>query len=309
MGRMSNIGGEIRPVLTERARAYYNPEQIGKRILLEAEVSKERTQVPTFGKDEFKIYDTERGIRADSNRMKPEDITYEPITLKEHDLEFPIDKREKDEGFYDLEKRGQFVTTKAIARKVEKLTADLLQNTATYPTGNKATPSNKWSDYTNSDPVSDVNDAKESVRKKIGIKPNVLSIGASVLPILEEHPKITGKVNYSQLGVITMEHLKQIFKVDEVLVGEDVYLADGDTDFTDIWLDNCILSYRPEAAKNKAKQKEVPSFGYTFYKKGYPVVFTYTSLNGKVYFVNTTNIVLPKIVGATAGYLIYDVLA
>ena len=54
-------------------------------------------------------------------------------------MEYPIDYRELEEDILPLRLHATTVVTDGISLRLEKLAADIVQNLATYPTGNKVT--------------------------------------------------------------------------------------------------------------------------------------------------------------------------
>jgi hypothetical protein len=297
----------VDPVLTTLARGYTNAEFVGDVLFPFVSVNKEAGKIPQFGKEAFKIYNTERAIRAKSNRISPEGITSIDYVCDEHDLEYPIDYREEDEmDIIDLEEHATMIVTEAIMLRHEKMCADLAQNANNYPAENKVTLSgiSQWTDYTNSTPITDVEDAKEAIRKKIGKKPNVMIIGASTFKALKEHPTILEKIKYSMKGVVTVELLQEIFGIKKIAVGEAVYVDDAGNSY-DVWSDNCILAYIPPVRSNNKRSPYEPSFAYTLRKKNKPEVDKRDE-DGKIRLIRNTDIFVPKIVGADAGFLIAD---
>ena len=73
----------VDPVLTELARGYTNAQLISETLFPIVTVEKETGKVPQFGKEAFKLYNTERAIRGKSNRMSPEGRTTINISLIE----------------------------------------------------------------------------------------------------------------------------------------------------------------------------------------------------------------------------------
>ena len=60
--------------------------------------------------------------------------------------------------------------------------------------GSETTPSNLWSDYTNSTPIQDVTTARRTMQLKSGgFKPNCMVVGKEVRDILINHPKILAR--------------------------------------------------------------------------------------------------------------------
>lgn len=96
---------------------------------------------------------------------------------------------------------------------------------ASGPTGNQFI---KWSDYTNSDPVGDVQKARTAIHKATGYRPNKLCLAQDVADILVEHPDIISRVwNGQTTGVaqVAYSDLARVFRVDEVVVSGAVYNA------------------------------------------------------------------------------------
>ena len=295
----------VDPVLTEIARGYNNASLIGTNLFPIVTVSKEGGKIPQFNKEAFKIYNTERAIRAKSNRISPEGRTSIDFVLEEHDLEYPMDYREIDEDVTPLKIYATHVVSDGISLRLEKLIADLVQNLATYPTGNKVTlaSTDKFSN-TSSDPFSVFDTAKEGIRSKIAKRPNICVLGASSYKALKNHPAILDRIKYTQHAVITPELLRNLLDFDELYIGDAVYANDSNT-FLDIWSDNAIVAYVPKAKTNIPRSYFEPAFAYTIRKKANPLVDTYDEA-GKVQIVRNTDIFIPKVVGAEAGYLIND---
>jgi len=300
----------VDPVLTTLARGYANAELVAIYLFPVVFLPKEGARVPRFGKEAFKIHNTERAIRANSNRISPNDLDSIPVNFKEHDLEYPVDYREEAESILSKQKHATAVVSDGIALRHEKMAADLAQDPANYASSNKIalTTTGCWDDYTNSDPIAAVETGKEAVRAKIAKMPNTMIIGPVTYKILKSHPKILDRIKYSMKGIVTVELLQEIFGIKRVIVGNAVYSNDAGTAFSDIWGDTCVLAYVSETP-DEARTEYDASFGYTFKKSGYPQVDTYPETGGKVDIVRSTDFFNPMIVGAEAGYLITNTKA
>ncbi len=295
----------VDPVLTNLARGYSNAQYIGSMLFPIVDVDKEAGKIPLFTKEAFKIYNTERAIRAKSNRINPESRESIDFVLTEHDLEYPMDYREIDEDIMPLKMHAANVTSEGILLKLEKNIADTVQDLSTFPTGNKVTLSSadKFTNLT-SDPFTIFDTAKESIRQKIAKRPNVCVLGASSYRALKNHPSIIDRIKYTQHAVITPELLKNLLDFEQLYIG-DAVSADDDGVFSDIWADNAIIAYVPSAQSDIPRTIYEPAFAYTLRKKSYPLVDTYVE-NGKIEIVRNTDILIPKVVGPEAGYLIND---
>ncbi len=121
--------------------------------------------------------------------------------------------------------------------------------------GTETTPSDLWSDYTNSTPIVDVTNARRAMQLKSGgYRPNVMVVGKAVRDILVNHPDILARLNggatVANTALITDAKLAEIFEVEQFLVMEAVYndakegLADN-IDF--IGGKHAMLAYKPSS--------------------------------------------------------------
>lgn len=295
----------VDPVLTNLARGYRNAQLIGEALFPIAQMDKEAGTIPLFGKEAFELYDTERAIRAQSNIMTPDDVEGLDVVLREHDIAYPVDYREQSESMFDAEARASRRVVDVIDLRREVACARLAQNPATYLAGAKVTLSgaSQWSNG-GGDPIQDVERGKEVIRSRIGIRPNTITMGASVYASLKFHPKLWAALGSNERKLITVEHLKALFGVQGISIGEA--LANAGT-VGDIWGDSLQLAYVAKPQGGAQTSYEDPSFGYTLRRKGMPEIDTYPGSGGKVRYVRNTDIYKPVVVGADAGYLISDI--
>ncbi len=101
-------------VLTNLARGYTNDGFVASMLFPHAQVTKEGGKIPQFTKEAFKIYNTERAIRADSNRINPSVDDSIDFVLTEHDLEYPMDYREINESVLPLKCTLQMLLQKLL---------------------------------------------------------------------------------------------------------------------------------------------------------------------------------------------------
>lgn len=291
-------------VLTNVARGYVNASFIASNLFPFVPVNKEGGKIPQFSAEAFRIYNTERAIRAKSNRISPQGVQPIDYVLAEHDIEYPMDYREIDEDVMNLKLHAANVVSEAIRLRLEKLTADIAQDLASYPVGNKVTllAGDKFTNPA-SNPFTVFEAGNAAVRAKIAKSPNVCVLGPAAFSALKNHPAITDRIKYTQHAIVTEDLLKTLLGYDQLYVGKAVYYTDAGT-FANVWSDNVVLAYVPMSSEAERSQY-APTFAYTFRKKGYPVVDTYDE-NGKVLIVRNTDLFVPKIVGPDAGYLIND---
>lgn len=307
MGRLSKLR-VVDPVLSALALGYSNAAFVGDQLLPFVSLDKEGGKIPRFGKDAFKVYATERALRAKSNRINPEDVDGIDISLDEHDLEYPIDYREDAEAAFPLQAHATNRVVEGIRLRHEAMVASMTQNPANYPTGNKIALSGTdvFTDL-GSDPEGVVDDAKAAVRNKIVKEPNTMVIGYTAWRAMKRHAKLKAILSDTRSRLVQLADLREIFEIANIVVGKAVYATDAGVT-TDLWGGTLVLAYVPTAAPSAAGDAPVrsayePSFGYTLRKKGNPVVDTRTE-DGKLEIIRNTDIFRPYMLGAEAGYLV-----
>jgi len=109
----------------------------------------------------------------------------------------------------------------------EKRAADLARASASVAA--ELTPAHKWDDYTNGDPIADIQSAMAAVRSNSGLIPNVVAIPWEVALKLSYHPRFRvatpdgGSVrSATERAIVTAEGiaelLKAILSVDKVVI-------------------------------------------------------------------------------------------
>ena len=306
MGRLSKLR-VVDPVLTQLAVGYTNAELVGSILLPFAQVEKEAGKIPRFGRDAFRIYRTERAIRAKSNRMNPENLASVDFVLDEHDLEYPIDYREEAESAFPLQAHAVQVVSEGIRLSHEKMVADLVQDPASYPVDHTLAlaGTDQFSDPA-SDPEGVIDDARNTIRSKVVREPNTLVIGYRTWRALKRHPQLRAILADDRPRLLQLADLRELFEIENVVVGRAVY-ADAADNFADVWGDTAILAYVPANAGGERSAYD-PSFGYTLQKRGNPTVDIRTE-DGKLELVRATDIFRPYLLGAEAGFLLTSTVA
>lgn len=113
----------------------------------------------------------------------------------------------------------RFVTQRLMLRLEKQWATEFF---ATSVWGTDITLTNKWSDYVNSDPISDIETGKEAILSSTGYMPNTLVMGYQVFRQLQHHPDIIDRFKYTSSQVITEEILARLFGVDRILVARTI---------------------------------------------------------------------------------------
>ncbi|PQQ27719.1 hypothetical protein [Photorhabdus hindustanensis] len=300
----------VDPVLTSVARGYKNAVFIGEHIFPIVEMEKEGASVPTFGKSAFVEYDTMRAVGANSNVLIREKGSSLDIVLNEHDLAAPVDYREKSESLFNEEVKAIRRSTNGVNLKRELYAARLAQDPEVYLNDSvkNLTANERWAGG-KGNPIKVIEAGIDAVRTTIGVRPNLMTMGASVMSLLKFHPEIQAAIGANERKRITIEILKDLFQIQNVVVGEPVSTPSIKENPVDIWADNLMLHYvsPPQAGAESADEYE-PSFGYTFRRKGMPVADKYEGVGGKVNYCRYTDIYKVAVVGGDAGYLITNIV-
>ncbi len=80
----------------------------------------------------------------------------------------------------------------------------------------------KWSNYTSSDPIEDVETGKATILTSTGFLPNTLVLGYDAFRQLRNHPDIIDRIKYTSSEVPTEGVLARMFGVDRVLVARAI---------------------------------------------------------------------------------------
>ena len=300
----------IDPVLSSVAQGYKNAELIGSVLFPIVPVGQRGGKIISFGKEDFALYNTARAPGAGTKRVQ---FGYSGASyaLESHSLEglVPVELLQEGQAVPGVDQGmiAVFRTQSIIFNRLEFAQATLAMTAGNYPASNKKTlaGSDQWGDAS-SDPIKDIETAKEAVRKQLGRRPNTVVMGAAVFAMLKIHPRIVDRIKYTSRDVVTVEILAALFGVARVVVGEAVY-TDSTGAMLDMWGKGVVVAYTDMSGVADAGS---PTFGYTYRLQGYPMVEQpYQERNAKSWIYPVTDEVMPVIAGASAGYLISEAVA
>lgn len=301
----------VDPILSAVARGYRSPKAAVASVLFPiVTVGLRAGRIISFGPDDFKLVNTARAPGANTKRIQ---FGYagENYSLVDYRLEGAVPNELQEEASngpgIDLSSNAVRRVQNTMALEREKQAADLARNEARYGAGNKETLSgtSQWSDPA-SDPFTDIMDGKESIRAKIGERPNVLTLGPKVLTALRTHPKVLDRLSTaSDRPPATLQQLQALFELQQIVEGEAVY-HDG-SQFQDVWGKDAILAFTTPASMQEMGS---PSFGYTYQLEDRPMVEEgYPDRNANSWFYPVTDAYQPVLAGATAGFLFKSAVA
>lgn len=313
MTQMTTSGARVvDPVLSSVAQGYQNSEFVGTNLFPSVAVPLRGGNIITFGKEDFMLYATGRAPGENTKRVQF-GSTNGSYALVDYGLEgsLPIEIVQEGANGPGIDYASMSINkVQAImALRLEKAQADLARNASNYGAGNKVTLTStaQWSDFTGtSQPIQNIETAKEAVRAATGKRPNTIVMGAAVMAKLRQHPVIVDRMKYTGRDVATTEILASLFGVQRVVVGDAIYASDAGV-FSDVWGKDVVVAYTELASM---ADYGTPSYGYTYTLNGYPLAEEpYYDRNSKSWIYPVTRAEAPVIAAASAGYLITNAVA
>lgn len=295
----------VDPILTEVARGYRSAQAAIANILFPVvNVTARGGKVLAFGPDDFKLVST---VRAPGSNTKRVQFGYsaDPYALSDYRLEAltPYENQEESAAVPGIDLIAMSIrkVQNVMALEREYQASVLARDATKYASTNKETLTStaQWS-HVDSDPIADVLDAKEAVRKQIGMRPNVMTMGPTVLTALRNHPKILARLsNSADRPPASIAQLQALFELDQIVSGDAVY-HDG-SQFQDVWGNDAILAYTTPAS---LQEMGSPNYGYTYQLMGRPVVEEgYDDRNANSWVNPVTDARQPVLAGASAGFI------
>lgn len=300
----------VDPVLTNLSIAYSRQDFIADRIFPRiGDLSKPTGIYYKFGMEHFgPIPNTLRapGTRAREVEWK---VTKDVFSTEEYALLGKVtdEDRKAQDNQVQLEQTTVENVTELLMLDRELRVRDLVTDPTIYPTGHVQTLSgtSQWSDPDNSTPLKDVDGAKAQLAS-VGIVPNTMIIPQKVYNALKFNRDILDRIKYSERGLVTVDILRDLFEIENILVPASVYNtanAGQAANLVDVWGDIVWIGF----VAPRPGLKTI-SFGYTFEYRARQVR-RWREEDVKTDFFEVSEEVGEKVVAPMAGFLINDVLA
>lgn len=130
------------------------------------------------------------------------------------------DTRRNADPVHDLDREAtEFVTQRMLLRHEIQWVTDYF---ASGIWGTDLTPTNLWSSYATSDPLTDVETGKETILTNTGMMANTLVLGYQVYRQLRNHPDLVDRIKYTTAQTLTVEMMARLFDVERVLIARAV---------------------------------------------------------------------------------------
>lgn len=232
------------------------------------------------GNERLRRYNLRRAPGAPTKRIdiKLDGQTY---TVDQYSVEVPMPRellREADESrklnvgnYIEVSRVAMTTVNDVLGLDYELECASLATTAGSYAAGHvqALAGATKWSAATGT-PVTDIRAAAEIIRKKTGKRPNTLILSADAKQAISTNPEVKGYLPNTNLGPASIEQLKTILEVENIVVGDAVWLDNADVG-ADVWGNNAILAYVPRIGANSGDVSLAePGFGFTSVLEGHP---------------------------------------
>jgi len=311
-------------VLTNISVAWPNNGFVGPVLFPTVPVAKQANKYYIFGREAWQPepFGDVRAPGSVANEIPGMNVSTDTYFCNEHSLQIPVTDEERENADSPLrpDTDGAELVTSKINLQRELAIYNLVSTSGTYNSALTTTLSgtSQWSDYVNSNPISDMRTAIKAVHAQIFLEPNVAIIPYQVMTILEDHPDFIERIKYSERGIVTPEIIASIVGIERVIVPGVGYNATANpgqaASLSYLWGKNVIFAYVPASAGLKT-----PAFGYEFtwgYGGGMPqVVERWREQQRKADIIRVSRRYALKIVaqdsaGASiAGYLLQNAVA
>lgn len=257
---------KVDKILSQFSVAYRNENYISEKILPVLKVVEKSGKYAKYGKDNLRLPDSME--RAPGTQAMTFDYTVSQgtyaCTEKSAEKAVPDEFQQNQDDPYDAKRDATTFALDKLWGYAENKLATYMSNTANLTSNVTLSGTTQWSDYSNSDPMSNIKTGRTTMLGNNGKKPNLLVLGNDVWEALKIHPDIAERVKY--VGVTGADAIKraiaQLFEVEEVLVGDSIKNSanEGQTDsLTTLWGKHAWLIYRAPRPSLMGL-----SFGYTF---------------------------------------------
>lgn len=298
----------VDPALSNVSIRYSNESYIADLIYPTIKTAKQTGKYYLYNKDNLRRPNTHRAAGSGANEIDF-GLSTSTFICEDHALkEFVADEiqDQADAALNPLVDSTETITDIMLLDREYNL-ANSITSTSVLTNNVSLAGTDQWSDYSNSDPISDIRTARTSVHQNIFRKANTLILGKPVFDVLIDHPAVVDRIKYSQLGVATEQLLARVFQVDTVLVGEagQNTAKEGQTDvLAYVWGKNAIVCYvTPSVGLKKI------TLGYTF-TYGVRQVKRWRDEDRQGTYVRIGNDnYVQQLIAAPAGYLIATAVA
>jgi hypothetical protein len=252
--------------LTNISVGYPNPGIVGPALYPEVPVGKQSNKYYIFGREGWLPEDDVRAPGTEANEVPGLQVSTDSYYAQEHALQIAVTDEERDnaDSPFSPDRDGTELVTAKIMIGRELAMKTLATTAANYSGGMSVTLSgtSQWSDYVNSNPISDMKTAIRAINAQIFMDPTVAVIPYQVMSILEDHPDIIERVKYSERAILTPDIIAAVMTLPKVVMpglGINTANAGQAAALGYLWGKDVVLAYVPDRPGLK-----IPAYGYEF---------------------------------------------
>jgi len=267
-------------VLTNISVAWPNSGFVGSNLFPVVPVRKQSDKYYIFGREAWQPEPAGdyRAPGSVANEIPGLNVSLDTYFAQEHSLQIAVTDEERENADSPLapDRDGTELVTAKVMLAREIAMHSMVTTAANYAGSNTVTLSgtSQWSDYVNSNPISDIRTGVRQIHSELFMEPNLAIIPYQVMSILEDHPDFIERIKYSERGIITPEIIADVIGIQNVIVPGVGYNATANpgqaASLSYLWGLDVLLAYVAPRPGLK-----MPSFAYEFvwgYGGGMPQV-------------------------------------
>ena len=265
--------------LTNISIRYQNFDFMAEKFYPPVPVKFQTGRVPRYWFEQFRPYEDIRQQGGESYEIAPWSLDMPPYFCVDHSLKDNItdEMRANNALGGDLEVNTVENLTQSVLLNLERFAFNKMMGAGSPVYSTTLSGTSQWSDYTNSDPVVAVENARVQITQTVATQPNTFAVSFPVYTYLRQHPLIIDRFKYTELpsGYPSMNQLASVFGVKNFWVMQALYdsanegvstapnaainPANYNTSLEFIWGNNAVLAYIPDGP-----EKLQVALGYTF---------------------------------------------
>lgn len=305
MPKRANI--HIDAPLSNLAIQYRNLQFVADMVLPVLPVEKESDKYYVFSREELKEVDTHRAIGAPSNEIDW-DVSSLTYSAEEYSLKKLLSDRVIRNS--DAPIRPRITTMNKLMRLINLGYEKRVKNLVCGTTISSTVPTIKW-DGTSPTIEADVDTAKAQVRLNAGVEPNRILMNDQVKDVVKRDSTVRNLIRYTINGSAGQELLVNgdlppvlwNLAVTLAMATEDTAKKGVTASLSRIWDDDVLIWFA-----EPSPSLEALSLGYTFRVNGGTVIKTWRNEERGGEMIEASVIQDEKIVAASAGYFLDNVL-
>jgi len=223
---------------------------IATQVLPVVNVDQQTNAYPTITQaDWMRIPNTIRSPGAKANRITFS-VSTDNYQCKNYALaaEIPVEQLANEDSSIATRMRYTQKVVRDMRADLELRVANLITSASNLGSGAALTGGDKFSDYTNSDPIAFVNTGHTYIEDATGFHANTCIMDKDTFKVLRRHPQLIDLIKYTgdASAGINRAQMAQALDVDTLLVGSAVYnqgLEGQASSNANIWGNNLVLAY------------------------------------------------------------------